>query len=1158
MDPSSLLSKAQNPVVVDSEIEGTTKITYIEPIRLQKRRVVLGVLLSVITSFLFTLACSWSKKLVRKFFFKESQMEMATHMWIINNDNSNNISKLMNKQNEIYFINRKLNYIYNTSMNAFKALEYDLKTKRELLQAPGIQQPILFQEKYGKCLIDIPKPNLFVYLLKELTAPFYILQYLSCFLWVLEDLAILSIIMISVSLIFTTINFLLLQNSAKKLRNMAKSLAQVQVYRGLQPCNQQAIQFRKIDSKDLVPGDVIAIENKMTLPCDCVLVSGDLLMNEASLTGESIPIPKIPVEDLDQPVSFMTDKRHCLYEGTKVLLARPKYQHVVAIVGRTGFSSFKGQIFRSVLYPKVQPFAFYSQGIKYLICLAICVLIVYFALLHRMITVGFSFMIIFLRFWDALTWIVPPALPIFVSMCQTYSLIRLRQKGIFGIDPTKSLVSGKINTVCFDKTGTLTTIGIDMFGYQLRNQQKFAKFILKNQVKSKNSLEFKLFATCNGTYEIEGDLMGDSLDVELFKFTDFKIDKNPPQNAKSRVVNREGIVLDVLKLYEFESALQRMSVIVKDTDDYYVFVKGSPEKMAELSMQNTIPTDFKKNLNVLTMKGLRILGFGYKQITQEECERLMNASRQECESDIQFLGLLAMENKLKHDTPQVINLLNNACVDLKIISGDNPLTTVQCARECGIIPLGKPVLLLDYNEKEQQLSLDEIGVFEDNLNNNQSKLNSEIDILFDEVEDVNESSLDHQQIMNKLVQHLLTAQNIKRSIISENDNLSAGHCFAMSGKAFDYFWDQLPHEEIKKHKRQSFAGFEQPIDNVEQIKIQGLTDEELHNKLFASICLKAKVFARMRPEQKSMVIEKLQQLNKMVLMIGDGANDCAAIKQANVGVSFAQSDAAFSAPYSSADDSIDCVRQVLLDGRCALQNALEVFQYYVGASVIKYIAAMINMSFGQNFADLQYIAINYIGSLPYLKSISLSKPSILLTKDLPNESMMAISNAAVLSFQIIVASFGLIINFLYWNSFEWDNEPSVVNGKFSKEGTIQTTLFKSIQIYFIMAVIAIYTSRPFKQKLVTHKIMLIFICISLSFTLWIFFTYQEWQYTVFKLYNTNTQHGRSYNFIQFLLTIIVGLVMLIGDEYFIKRVFPNNQNQIKKSRVRPSMQSYVS
>jgi cation-transporting ATPase 13A3/4/5 len=74
--------------------------------------------------------------------------------------------------------------------------------------------------------------------------------------------------------------------------------------------------------------------------------------------------------------------------------------------------------------------------------------------------------------------------------------------------------------------------------------------------------------------------MGDSLDVELFKYTGFNMDKNPPAGVKSRVINNEGIVLDVLKLYEFESALQRMSVIVKEKEDYYVFVKGSPEKMA--------------------------------------------------------------------------------------------------------------------------------------------------------------------------------------------------------------------------------------------------------------------------------------------------------------------------------------------------------------------------------------------------------------------------------------------------------------------------------------------------------------------------------------------------------------------------------------------------
>lgn len=58
------------------------------------------------------------------------------------------------------------------------------------------------------------------------------------------------------------------------------------------------------------------------IPCDCVLLSGDLLINEASLTGESIPIPKVPIDNLDEKVSFEKDRRNCLFEGTKVLVAR--------------------------------------------------------------------------------------------------------------------------------------------------------------------------------------------------------------------------------------------------------------------------------------------------------------------------------------------------------------------------------------------------------------------------------------------------------------------------------------------------------------------------------------------------------------------------------------------------------------------------------------------------------------------------------------------------------------------------------------------------------------------------------------------------------------------------------------------------------------------
>lgn len=92
-------------------------------------------------------------------------------------------------------------------------------------------------------------------------------------------------------------------------------------------------------------------------------------------------------------------------------------------------------------------------------------MLIYFGFLHRMISLDYKPLILFYRFFDALTWIIPPALPIFISMCMTYSLVRLRELGVFGIDPQKSLIAGKVNTVCFDKTGTLTTIGIDVYGY---------------------------------------------------------------------------------------------------------------------------------------------------------------------------------------------------------------------------------------------------------------------------------------------------------------------------------------------------------------------------------------------------------------------------------------------------------------------------------------------------------------------------------------------------------------------------------------------------------------------------------------------------------------------------------------------------------------------
>jgi len=135
-----------------------------------------------------------------------------------------------------------------------------------------------------------------------------------------------------------------------------------------------------------------------------------------------------------------------------------------------------------------------------------------------MIDVGFSNYIIILRFADTITWMIPPALPIFFSICTSFALARLRGIGIIGVDPDKILVAGKVKTMCFDKTGTLTTTGIDIYGYQKNVELDFKLGELiefpSDSIKGSDIL-FRLFATCHGAYLIGEEIVGDALDVTM-------------------------------------------------------------------------------------------------------------------------------------------------------------------------------------------------------------------------------------------------------------------------------------------------------------------------------------------------------------------------------------------------------------------------------------------------------------------------------------------------------------------------------------------------------------------------------------------------------------------------------------------------------------------
>lgn len=119
---------------------------------------------------------------------------------------------------------------------------------------------------------------------------------------------------------------------------------------------------------EVVPGDVLLLPatGGVMMECDAVLVEGSCVVNEAMLTGESIPVTKIPVPDEDsQKFVYDLQRQHIVFCGTELLQGKPESGvYCKAVVIRTGFMTTKGELVRSILFPPPLDFKFHSDFLK--------------------------------------------------------------------------------------------------------------------------------------------------------------------------------------------------------------------------------------------------------------------------------------------------------------------------------------------------------------------------------------------------------------------------------------------------------------------------------------------------------------------------------------------------------------------------------------------------------------------------------------------------------------------------------------------------------------------------------------------------------------------------------------------------------------------------
>ncbi|XP_032705856.1 probable cation-transporting ATPase 13A5, partial [Lontra canadensis] len=754
----------------------------------------------------------------------------------------------------------------------------------------------------GPNAIEVEIQPIWKLLAKQVLNPFYVFQAFTLTLWLSQGYVEYSVAIIILSVLSIVLSVYDLRQQSVKLHNLVEDHNKVQV-----TVTVKGTGLQELESRLLVPGDTLILPGKFSLPCDAILIDGSCVVNEGMLTGESIPVTKTPLPRVDSTMAWKSHsledyRKHVLFCGTDVIQVKPSGQGPVrAVVLQTGYNTAKGDLVRSILYPRPLNFKLYNDAFKFIVFLACLGVVGFFYALGAYMYHGASSRDTTTMALLLFTITVPPVLPAALTIGIVYAQKRLKKKKIFCISPQRINMCGQINLVCFDKTGTLTEDGLDLWGTVPTVDNCFQEV---HSFASGKTLPWSplcaAMASCHSLILLNGTIQGDPLDLKMFEGTawimeDCNADYGKFGMSDSNIVIKPGPkaswspveAIAILRQFPFSSSLQRMSVVtqVAGEDHFHVYMKGAPEMLAKFCKPETVPKDFPQKLRNYTVQGFRVIALAHKDLKMEKLSELQNLAREKAESELTFLGLLIMENRLKKETKPVLKELSEARIRMVMITGDNLQTAITVAKNSEMIPRGSQVILVEANEPEDFVPASVTWQLVENQENGLGK---------------NETYL-----------------NIGSSSVPDGARGSCYH-FAMSGKSYQVIFQHF-------------------------------------NSLLPKILVNGTIFARMSPGQKSSLVEEFQKLNYYVAMCGDGANDCGALKMAHAGISLSEQEASVASHFTSKIANIKCVPQLIKEGRAALVSSFGVFKYLTMYGIIQFIGTSLLYWQLQLFGNYQYL-----------------------------------------------------------------------------------------------------------------------------------------------------------------------------------------------------------
>ena len=312
--------------------------------------------------------------------------------------------------------------------------------------------------------------------------------------------------------------------------------------------------------------------------------------------------------------------------------------------------------------------------------------------------------------FDVATFLVPPLLPAILTSINAHAQRRIKKQGVFCLNPNFISACGGLDLVCFDKTGTLTQDSIDLSGVIPVNNHSFQTATREvSNLPIDNRLLLSMGA-CHSLTLHNGKVDGENLDLKLFEAINWEFKENKfindeiaferyPERVVGPISNDQDNstpVFGIVKQFPFESILQRMLVIVKQSynQEYIVIVKGAPEIVKSFCGSETIPNNFDIVLETYTRDGMRVIASASK-IINTDLESCLHISREELEVNLEFDGFMVFQNCLKPETAPSLKILKEADIRSVMVTGDNILTAISVARNCGMISEQDSVIQVD-------------------------------------------------------------------------------------------------------------------------------------------------------------------------------------------------------------------------------------------------------------------------------------------------------------------------------------------------------------------------------------------------------------------------------------------------------------------------------